>query len=104
MTFASSIYKLYETIDSQIVKMLAQQISVPQQVPQSAKSVNFNLKCGKCNTESKIQANLGRPEPLKPGFLPFPGDNKFACPSCGAECDLTQTRRQIEADSGKRVV
>ena len=104
MTFSSNLYKIYETPDSQVVKFLTPQIPTPQQPLQSANMVAFSLQCGKCKTESRIQANLGTPQPLEPGCLPFPPDNKFRCPSCGTEHDLSDTRRHLEAQAKKRVV
>ena len=104
MTFSSNLYKIYETPDSQVVKYLAPQIPIPQQPLQSANKAAFNLQCGKCKTNSRIQANFGSPQPLEPSCLPFPPDNKFRCPSCGTEHDLSDTRRQLETQTKKRVV
>ncbi len=104
MTFSSNLYKIYETPESQVLKFLTPQIPAPQQPLQSANVVAFSLQCGKCKTESRIQANLGSPQPLEPGCLAFPADNKFRCPSCGTEHDLSDTRRQLEAQAKKRVV
>jgi ClpP class serine protease len=106
MTFATHIYKIYETPDSQILKFAA--VAVPQQLgPQQMQGASvavLDFVCSSCKTMSKIQANLGAPQPLQPGSLAFPGDNKFKCPKCGIEHDLTDTRRQIEAQARKPVV
>ena len=104
MTFSSNLYKIYETPDSQVMKFLTPQMALPQQTLQSANNAIFDLQCGKCKTNSKIQANFGRPQPLEPNCLPFPPDNKFRCPSCGTEHDLSDTRRQLETQTKKRVV
>ena len=104
MTFSSNLYKIYETLDSQVVKFLTPQMALPQQTLQPANNAIFDLQCGKCKTNSKIQANFGRPQPLEPNCLPFPPDNKFRCPSCGTEHDLSDTRRQLETQTKKRVV
>ena len=52
----------------------------------------------------KTQANIGKKHPLQQGCVPFPKNNKFRCPNCGAEADLTDPRRQIEAQAKKPVV
>ena len=57
-----------------------------------------------CRQVSKIQANLEKGVPLKEGFSPFPKNNKFKCPKCSAEIDLSDARRQTEAQSKKEVV
>lgn len=103
MTFATNIYKVFETPDSQIYRFIAAQVSPPQP-PAEANVAIIEARCGKCNATSRVQANLGESHPLQEGCLPFPPDNKFHCPSCGAEVGLSDTRRQIEAQSKKRVV
>jgi hypothetical protein len=62
------------------------------------------VRCARFAPISQVQANLGQPLALQPGRLPFPPDNKFRCPGCGAETDLGDLRRQIEAQSRKPVV
>lgn len=108
MTFASNIYKVFETAGSQIYRFLINQqvlVQTPSpQDPAQADVAHLNVKCGKCNAESRVQANLGTPKALEPGALPFPPDNKFRCPHCANEVDLADHRRQIEAMSKKNVV
>lgn len=103
MTFATNIYKVFETPDSQIYRYIAAQVSPPQPPPEANVAI-IEARCGKCNAVSRVQANLDESHPLQEGCLPFPSDNKFHCPSCGAEADLSDARRQIEAQSKKRVV
>ena len=100
MTFDSTnIYKLFETPSSQILRFVTPAVPAPQ----NADAVMFEVTCPKCRTISKIQANLIK-NPLQPGHCPFPADNKFKCPACAAEIDLTDARRTIEAQSKKRLV
>lgn len=99
MTFASNIYKLYETPLSQIVKVL--QVQVQQQ---GAGKIAFNFQCGKCKAVTPMQANLGTPSPTEPGRVPFPKDNKFRCPRCGTVHDLSSTRQQLEAQAQQPMV
>ena len=100
MTFDSTnIYKLFETPSSQILRFVTPTVPAPQ----DADAVMIEVPCPQCKGVSKIQANLKK-SPLQPGHFRFPLDNKFKCPACGAEIDLTNARRTIEAQSRKRLV
>jgi Serine dehydrogenase proteinase len=106
MSFSSTnIYKVFETPESQIVRFQTPHVPPPQAAaPSDANILNIDVTCGKCGKVSRVQANLGSSQPLQPGSLPFPGDNKFMCPGCGAVADISDARRQIEAQSKKPVV
>jgi len=107
ISFQSNLYKIYETADSQVMKFLMPQVPPPPHVLQPfgvAEHALLNFQCPRCKTTSQIQANLGAPRPLQAGCLPFPSNNKFRCPKCGVEHDLTDARRQLEAQSKKPVV
>ncbi len=111
MTFATNIYKVFETAESQIYRFIAPQLPPPsqllqqlQQPPGPPAMVVFDIQCNRCKTASKIQANLLPNQPLQKGCVAFPADNKFRCTGCGIEMDLTDTRRQIEAQTKRPVV
>lgn len=104
MTFSTNIYKVVETVDSQIYRFIAPQVSAPQQNVAEANVAEFELRCPNCKAAFQVQANLEHESPLQPGRQPFPKDNKFRCPNCSAETDLSDARRQIEAQSKKPVV
>jgi Serine dehydrogenase proteinase len=105
MTFSTNIYKVFETPKSQIYRFMSPQVAPPQgPYPAEAEVAILEIPCGKCGTKSKVQANLNRNQPLQAGCLPFPADNRFPCPTCGAVTDLSDARRQIEAQSKKPVV
>jgi len=104
MTFATNIYKIYETPDTQIVKFVVPQLPPLTIPPASANAAIVEFQCNNCKAKSRIQANLGGPQPLQSGCIPFPPDNKLRCPSCGLEHDLSAARRQLEAQSKQRVV
>ncbi|MEM7305045.1 MAG: Clp protease ClpP [Planctomycetota bacterium] len=104
MTFATNIYKVFETPESQIYRFTAQQVPPPPPPGQTADVAVIGVQCKNCSRKSQVQANLGQSAPLEPGHEPFPADNRFKCPGCGTEIDLTATRQQVEAQSGKPVV
>jgi hypothetical protein len=108
MTFATNLYKIFETVDSQVLRFLSPQVPPPQLlgagVPTAANAVVFDFQCNKCNTPTRMQANLVEGAPLQAGCVTFPQDNKFHCPKCGTEHNLVDTRRQIEAQFKKPIV
>ena len=108
MTFATNLYKIFETSDSQVMRFLAPQLPSPQQVgvglPPPGDAVVFDYGCNKCSNRTKIQANLLKGVPLAPGCVPFPENSKFRCPRCGTEHNLADTRRQIEAQFRKPLI
>lgn len=100
MTFATNIYKVIETPESQIFRMQA----VPaQQTPRGAGKAVIEVPCPQCQTRHRVQGNIGQPQPLEEGSLPFPPDNRLTC-SCGNVIDLSDARRQIEAQAGSPVI
>ena len=108
MTFATNLYKIFETADSQVMRFMAPQLPTPQQLgvgmPSAENAVAFDFMCNKCNSSTKMQANLVKGWPLAPGCASFPQDNKFRCPKCGTEHNLVDARRQIEAQFKKPIV
>jgi hypothetical protein len=103
MTFVTNIYKVIETPQSQIYRALGAAVPSPQQMAKADKA-EVDVQCGKCKTPMKVQANLGKAQPLTPGCLPFPADNKLRCPKCGAETDVTAARLQLEAMAKKPIM
>jgi hypothetical protein len=113
MTFATNIYKIYETPSSQILKTLLpppglQQLALglPPGVEPTAGGgkAYINFICDNCRTVTPIQANLGQPKQIDQGRAPFPKDNKFRCPKCGKIHDLTAVRKQLETQAKLPVV
>ena len=102
MSFATNIFKVYETTESQIYKFDVAAVTPAQ--PMQAQKVELGVQCKKCNTVSRIQANFEPDEKLEKGCLPFPKDNKFHCPKCQTEHDLSDTRRQLEAQAKRAIV
>jgi ATP-dependent protease ClpP protease subunit len=108
MTFATNLYKIFETADSQVMRFLAPQLPPPlgagMGLPAPGSAIVFDFQCNRCNGKTKMQANLAKGAPLQMGCLAFPPDNKFRCPKCGTEHNLVDARRQIEAQFKKPIV
>jgi hypothetical protein len=103
MTFETNIYKVFETVDSQIYRFVMVQ-GQPRIRRAGADVAVIDIECGKCKGKSKVQANLGGEKPLQEGVMRFPQDNRFDCPHCGNSIDLSGLRREVEAQAGKRIV
>ncbi len=104
MTFESHIYKIFETIDSQIYRFI---LAGPPPIIKKQKKADaafINFVCPNCKSRYQIQANLDKSVPLKHGSIPYPIDNDvFLCKNCNRETNLQPIRRQLEAQSGKKV-
>lgn len=110
MSFGTNIYKVYETVQSQIYRTLpevTQPVAAPAgraANPIGAGKALLNFQCTRCQTMTPIQANLGMSQPLEPGRHAFPNDNRFVCPKCGTGHDLAAVRHNLEAQTKQRVV
>ena len=102
MTFATKIYKVFETPSSQIYRFIAP--AAPPPPAQQGDLAVVEVPCGKCGRVTKVQVSLGKAQPLRPGYIPFPANDILACPQCGAETNLGDLKRQIEAQTKKPVV
>ncbi len=112
MTFATNIYKIFETPSSQIMRMeivQSQNIfgpSAPIQAPAGAGSIETQVGCSKCGTSFVVQARVDPRVPVKPGAIQLPTDNLIKCPgpSCSEVHNLAPLRSQIESATGKAVL
>lgn len=106
MTFESTtIYKLFETIDSQVLRFQVPKSNGKQKVPSGdIKIIKIDLECEKCKHKTKVQGNLVDGIPIEDGYLPFPIDNQFQCPNCQRLIDLSNIRRDAEAKIGRRIL
>lgn len=105
MTFdTTTMYKLVETPETQIYRFVTIQAPPLQQRVQVPTSVNIDLDCNNCGQKTQMQANLQPGVDIEPSRVPFPADNKFTCPNCGVESDLSTLRAQIESQTKKRIV
>lgn len=103
MSFETNIYKIFETIESQIYRFAV----APGQRPPVGKTrelAEINFECPKCKKKFLIQANLERNIHLRKGRIPYPDNDIFKCPNCKTESNISNIRLQIEAQSGKKIV
>ena len=97
----STIYKIFETADSQIYRSMA----AVQPVPQNAKSLIIDSSCPKCKHKLKVQVNLEKNMALEEGAIAYPvSTDSTDCPECSEKINLTSFRQQIESRFGKKVV
>jgi ClpP class serine protease len=104
MSFATNIYKVIETAHSQIYRFIPQPAQVAPAAAGKPQAALIEVLCSQCGERHQVQANLGVAQPLQPGNIPFPGNNRLKCPKCAAETDLSDARRQIEAQAKQKVV
>lgn len=104
MTLETNIYKIFETVDSQIFKSINQNSEPPKQPSGDEKKAVFDFNCPKCHSHYRIQANLGQEHPLEPGNTKFPANNIFDCTKCGKQTDLSGAKKQIESQTGLPIV
>ena len=104
MSFETNIYKIFETVESQIYRFaVAPGQRPPEGKPKKVAEINF--ECPKCKEKFLIQANLEKNIPLKKNRIPYPLDNDvLKCLNCGIESNISNIRLQIEAQSGKKIV
>lgn len=105
MSFDTNMYKLIETVESQIYRFVVGPNPGGSPISDKQKIAGVNFECPQCKEHFLIQLNPGKSEPLKPGHVPYPvDDNVFKCPNCGAQSNLANVRLQVEAQTGKKVV
>ncbi len=103
MSFETNIFKIFETTTTQVYRYATPLVPPPQPGHQPD-IVVVEVKCGKCQNATKLQLNLETQKPLQSGLAAYPKDDNFVCPHCGASSGMMDLRRQIEAQSGKKVV
>ncbi len=104
MTFASNVYKVFETTTSQIYRFLMPAVVPSPQVGGVAEQALVGLVCKKCGKEHQLQADFDKKRPLQPGAKRFPKDDILICDKCGTRHNLADARRQIELKAKREVI
>lgn len=93
----ANVFKITETRFSQIYRLT----SVASAPRSKLGAQVLDAECGKCHTKVKVQYNLNEKAALKEGCVKYPLDtNRLFCKNCHSEINLTDFRRQAEAESG----
>lgn len=103
----TGIYKIFETISSQIYQSANQQIAPAMKQASSGVApaqANADINCPKCGKRHKIQLNLAKNVKIEKGSIRYPENDIFACESCGTQTNLLTLRMQLEAQTGMKVV
>jgi hypothetical protein len=127
MTFDStSIYKIIETPQSQILRFAINQqiqlaglpgiLPVPQGVPSDQPGAQpvqppivkpsgamVQFVCSKCKKVHTLQADFDVEQPLQPGAERFPSNDILICNQCRASNNLVAMRRQVELQTKRKV-
>ena len=102
---STNIYKIFESVTNALMKVAIQQ---PTTTPPPQKGAHgkvvAEVKCNKCGTVHKVQANLGVVQPLDPGCVALPQNCLITCSSCGNALDLKGLKLQLEAQLGQPIV
>ncbi|MFH1787936.1 MAG: Clp protease ClpP [Candidatus Altiarchaeota archaeon] len=101
MTFDSNIYKIFETVDSQVYRYFMPPGNPPMTI---GKKAIGEFECPKCHNISKIQLNFEKDLELEEGCIKYPPDDIFKCSKCNEEHNLGEMRRQLELQVQKKVV
>jgi predicted RNA-binding Zn-ribbon protein involved in translation (DUF1610 family) len=109
MTFdMTGIYKIFETVDSQIYQSVSQAvpptIPVQKKIKEEISSASTNFMCPKCGNSYKIQMNLKPNAPIDKGAILYPKDDIFTCPNCSTQTNLTPIRLNLEAQTRLKVI
>lgn len=107
MTFATNIYKIFETPNSQIYRFLtapAPQGIIGGPIQADQDFLIADTECPNCKHKFKLQLNFKKGVPQQPGTVLFPKSNKLKCPACGTEGDVAALRHQLEAQLKRKVV
>ena len=115
MTFASNIYKLFETPGSQILRMDVQRapnvfgpgVQLPGGAqPQAMAAMEAEVACAKCGTKFVVQGRVDPRVPPTPGAIQMPADSLIKCPgpNCQEIHDLKALRKDIETATGRQII
>jgi hypothetical protein len=108
----STVFKIFATADEKIFRHfhspIVQPAPGPGQAPREANTVIIDHTCKNCGKVHNLYAKLKKDPKIDrdmkgQGRTPFPMNNLITCP-CAEKIDLTPVRRDIEANTGKKMV
>ena len=107
MTFeGTSVYKLFETPNSQIYRRVKTQIHVPSDItPNTPPScVEAELSCDRCKSKFKIQINFDKNVPVPREVILAADSDVVKCPNCNQEHNIAKLKTQIESQMKRKIV
>lgn len=102
MSFEGGIYKIFETPETQIYKMIP--VPITQNIPQDeVKNVLVDIDCQNCKEKHKVVVPFGEILEENKDCVPFPENNILFCKKCHNKIDLTQIKTDIEKQFNKKI-
>jgi serine dehydrogenase proteinase len=98
----TNYYKLYESETIDLARIALAQAAAP--AGPDAGKVLVDVKCQKCGTARKLQADFGAPQPLELGAEKFPKTSMITCRGCGTVINLTGLKLQLESQVKKPLI
>jgi hypothetical protein len=99
---ATNIYKIFETINTQIQRFAS--INAPTPLNNPGNSFVINIECPSCKHKYEIQVKFNNSIKDDPNKQKYPKNDTFVCPNCKFNINLAPVRMQIEAQSGQKVI
>jgi hypothetical protein len=100
----TNAYKIYESETLDLARVAVGQFTPAQPNLTQADKIVAGVKCSKCQTEAKIQADFTPNQTLQPGAERFPPNSLYTCKACGNVINLTGLKLKLEADVKKPII
>jgi hypothetical protein len=101
----SNIYKLFETINTQVYRFSVQNVIPQNAVPQKEiKDAIIEYQCPNCKNKFEIQAILDKSAKVDGKMIKYPKNDMFICPKCRTLSNLAGARLQVEGQTGKKII
>lgn len=102
-----NMFKIFETSSSELCRIRTLPSPPP---PLSGLNLSphqpelIDVKCGKCNGLTKLQANFHKDTETQKEFLKFPKNNILICSHCNQKIKIEQLRSQIEFQRQQKII
>ena len=102
MSFEGAIYKIFETPDTQIYKMIPIKM-IQQNSQEDIKNVLADIDCPKCKAKYKIVLPFEEILEENKSCIPYPKSNILFCKKCHTKIDLSQLKNDVETQFNKKI-
>ncbi len=108
LLFTTATYKIFATEKEKVFRNATQALSPPSIPSKPPDIVHLDVKCSHCGKVHNLYAKFVDDPKIdqdmkKQGRVAYPKDNKLQC-SCGSKIDLSEQRRKIESQIGKKLI